>query len=422
MDASREVGLQSTTQNQDSVELGPWPKGMNNRQAAYAIPPGQVANAVNGDFDAVGKFRRRSGYTKVTSALNSHSGFTSTQGVFFVQNGTLSLWSPTGNPTPIFSGIQGRVSYVEYSSNVFWTDGVSTGRIVAGVNHRWGVEAPAFDPIIQVSTDTSSEAGKIGEVNFYATFVRSDGVESGASNMVSIQAGQGAQFTLTNLPVTADPDVTLLRIYAGRGDVYYVEAQVSVSQTTATVAMAGNGKAAQPMVSVPPPAGSQIGYFRGRLFISVGNVLWYTNAYDVEKVDPVKNYILFENDIDLFAPTAGKIRFRMAITGIYVAAGNATIMLRGESVDEFMVETILNYGAVAGTLVQVPNTNNVMWMSTRGLILANDEGELQNLQEASIAMSNTEHTAGAAYIRESNGIRQYIGVTNTSGNNLFGRG
>ena len=417
MDASQDVTLRSTSQNQNTVSLGPWPKGMNNRQAAYSIPPGQVARAVNGQFDLLGKFRRRAGYAKVQPALAAHSGFSCSHGTFVVQNGTLSSWDGAAF-TALVPGIKGPVAYLTYNDQVFWTDGFSTGRIVNGVAKRWGIVPPVFAPLVVVQAGSTSP---IGQVNLYATFIRADGVESGASQVVEVQAGQGDSIVLSGLPTSDDPDVRALVIYAGRGEVYYREATVPVGQMSVSLSLRASGIITQPRIGLPPPPGLQLAIFRGRIFIAQGRVLWYTDLYDAERYDPASNYILFQDDIDLIAAVDGKPRLRAPVTGIYVAAGQSTIFLRGETVEDFLYAVVLHYGAVRRTLVPIPNTNNFMWMTPRGAIMTTDDGELQNLQEASIAMSDTTASDGAAYIREAGGNRYFIATTQASGENVFSR-
>lgn len=418
VDASQSVNLRSTSQNQDTVSLGPWPKGMNNRQLAYSIPPEQVADAVNGQFDLMGRFRRRAGYAKITPALGAHSGFSCDYGTFIVQNGTLSRWESDNTLTALVPGIRGPVAYLAYNGQVFWTDGTQTGRIVNGVAKRWGIVPPDFAPTAIVVAGSSSP---IGQINLYATFLRADGVESGASQLIEVQAGLGDTVALSGLPVSDDPDVQSLCIYAGRGEVYYSEVVVPVGTLSASVTLRGAGIIAQPSVGLPPPPGLQLAMFRGRIFIAQGSVLWYTDLYDVEKYSPDGNYIPFPDEIDLIAAVDGKPRLRAPVTGIYVAAGNATIFLRGETVEEFLYAVVLHYGAVRHTLVPIPNTNNFMWMTPRGALMTTDDGELQNLQEASIAMSDVAGPDGAAYIREAGGNRYFIAAVSVSGANTFSR-
>ena len=55
------------TRETEPLQLGPFPKGMNNMARDYALPEGFVRDALNVDQDLTGHFRLRDGTTKVVS-------------------------------------------------------------------------------------------------------------------------------------------------------------------------------------------------------------------------------------------------------------------------------------------------------------------------------------------------------------------
>jgi len=52
-----------------TLQLGPWPNGINDRQAAHALPAGTLHDAVNVDLDNLGNPSRRAGYALDHEAL-----------------------------------------------------------------------------------------------------------------------------------------------------------------------------------------------------------------------------------------------------------------------------------------------------------------------------------------------------------------
>jgi hypothetical protein len=54
-----------------------------------------------------------------------------------------------------------------------------------------------------------------------------------------------------------------------------------------------------------------------------------------------------------------------------------------------------------------------MWYSERGAVMATQDGQIKNIQEANIAAESG--TTGAALIREENGIKQFIASVSGQG-------
>ena len=67
---------------------------------------------------------------------------------------------------------------------------------------------------------------------------------------------------------------------------------------------------------------------------------------------------------------------------------------------------ILPYGAVAGTSARMENSTDVVWFSTRGLIVGNAQGQVKNMQEETVAVGSAQ--VGATLCREQDGVRQVV--------------
>ncbi len=66
------------------------------------------------------------------------------------------------------------------------------------------------------------------------------------------------------------------------------------------------------------------------------------------------------------------------------------------------------FGAIPGTAVEEPNSNNLWWSTPRGAVRASPTGAVELQQDANVAFSKAE--AGAAVFREENGLSQVISV------------
>lgn len=286
------------------VVLGPWPVGMNNRKEGYKLPPGAASNVVNVDLDDTGNARRRAGYTKIVSGLNTRAGYSCDVGTFYVSGTNLMRLNDDNTSTALFSGVLGEVVAFEcFNGVVYFTDGLITKRIVNGVVTSWDIDAH----------------------------------------------------------LAADPEYMAV------------------------------------------PAGSIVREFYGRMYIAVGKVVWFTDPFMLGSVQKQRNFIQFPADVTIMEPVSGGIWFVADQTYFYAGGGP----------DEFIPKPQLNYGAVPGTGIKVPYTNDVMWYSVRGAVVGTQDGQIKNIQEANIAAESG--TVGTTLIREENGIKQFIASIKNQG-------
>lgn len=385
---------------ENTVVLGPWPKGVNNRQPDHSLPPDTVRNAVNVDIDNLGRMRSRAGLAKVYNKPGCHSAFTCPLGTFFVEGTALKkLAVPGYTATTLRTGITDTVSYEYFNGEVYYSDGVITGKLnSSSVAVPWGLPAPAA-PIVTVGAG-SLPAGK------YLAFVTfSDGSEEGgASEVVQVDVSTNGRVTVQT-PNGAATWANVFVSTANGGIGYYVGRTApggSVSVTT----LPGSGRPLKPDFYIPPPAGNIVRFYRGRMFIVSGSTVYYTQPHQLGRAHN-KNYFPMPATITVFEPVTN---------GIWCVA-DQTYFLRGEDPTKFTAEPQLNYGAVAHTGLKIPNTNDVLWMSVRGTCRGDQDGNVVNLQEENVAVR--PGASGAAYVRELNGLRQYVAAYQPSGASVF---
>lgn len=375
----------------EEIILGPWPLGMNNRQPDYALPNGTVRNAVNADFDQVGYARRRRGYSRVYAGASAHSGFSCPAGEFFAEAGTLKRLNADNTATVMRQGLNGgQIAYEYFDGVVYFSDGAATGKIVSGAAVPWGMDAPPAPKLMALS-------GSYGQGTYVAalTAVDAGGRESGASEVATLLVGEGAGIKFYDLPST-----TALRLYlsAPDGTTMYFVAEVPAGTTSHTL-LAGrydNGRPLDSQFISRPPAGSIIRHHKGRMYIAAGSTLWYTEPYALDRVYLSRNFFQFPQSLSVVEPTDA---------GMWVVA-DKTYFYRGDGPETFKQETKLGYGAVLGTAVRVPNTTDVMWYSSRGVIVGTENGEANNRQEVNVAAESG--TSGATLVRDKDGVQQFI--------------
>jgi len=378
------------------VKVGPFFKGMNNRVESHALPEGTARNLVNLDVDNSGFCRTRKGMSKALSCINSKFGYNCPLGMFFVEGPFLKQFNATTNTSTIlFGDITGSYCTFDYFNGVlYFSDGVVNRKIVSGNVYRWGIGPPS-SPIIEAVAGTYSA----GVYQAALCFVDSQGVESGSSSVVSISVGDSTGFTF-GLPAILDPQVVATRIYLSTpngSELYHVG---DTTDTTYTI-LAGRydeGNTLETHVISSPPPGRILRHYNGREYIadSLGTV-WYSEPYSFDQFRLGDNFLQFEDPVDIMEPVTG---------GIYFAYGDRTEFWIGNPEEGFEVKDKFSYGAILGTGRKLPNSENVAWQSTRGMVIGTPSGECKNMQEENVAVENA--ASGSVLVREKDGIRQFI--------------
>jgi len=378
--------------------LGPFPHGMNNRQPSHALPVGTARNSVNGVFDNLGKFHRRGGLTKVYSGMGLSNGYRCELGRFFVENGQLRRLLPNNTSEVICEGILGSdLTYNYFNGTLYFSDGLVNKKVTSSTCYNWGLTPPAELSVYSVS-------GTYGAGTYLAAcvWVDHDGVESGASDVISIDVPSNSGFVFTNLPNKSDPQISVLRIYlsTANGELLYRVADISPGTYSYTI-LSGRYDAgiicASLEVTQPPP-GRVIRFYNGRAYVadSVGTI-WYSDPYEYDRFRPADNYIMLTKPVDILEPVTA---------GIFIAYGDTTYFYGGTPENGFNPVLKFNYGGVFKTGAPIPNSPQVSWQSQRGMIVGSPDGSCENLQEKHVAVESA--VSGATLIQESNGLRQYI--------------
>lgn len=187
-----------------------------------------------------------------------------------------------------------------------------------------------------------------------------------------------------------------------RIDSSFVISNLGITVDTTITVTAGD-KVVSVDIHNPMPAGNIIRFYRGRLYIVSGKNVWYSEPYTYDRTKLYDNYMQWPSDISVFEPVSN---------GIWLVS-DKTYFLQGNTPSEFNTLTQLDYGAIPGTGTKVPNSNDVMWMSQRGVCLGDQDGTVTNLQEKHVAIN--PGLTGTSIVREHDGLKQFIGSYTPSG-------
>ncbi len=386
------------------VEYKGWPEGENNLLSAHELTDVQLRRSVNYDISDTGDLTRRQGRTSVyNGSIQPGTLFSNGKYVLFVESGNLfELENFLGVWTRVLVRLgvgSNRMTYLDVNGDIYWSNGVHTG--IFGANREdwdWGLHAPVEQPNLVSGANGGTLVG--GDYQVAITFVNERSEESGTplAKLVTVPDGTTGSIELRDIPTSIE--ATTLRVYVSNPDGEGLFRAADIFSGTPTYRITNVSNAIdirlQTQFGVKPPAGDVLEYHNGRIYIADGKVVWFTDPLRYGLVKPHRNFLQFPSEVTVMKAVAD---------GIYICA-DKTYWVSDIDTTNFQQREVLPYGAVRGTGIDIPKSDNVAWFSTHGIVVAGLEAQLSNIQEEKSAVS--EFTIGAMYYRESKGLRQII--------------
>lgn len=386
-------------------------KGIRNDVIAPRFALADLAVGTNIDIDETGAISRREGRTSVVAGA-TRSLWADGADCYFMQAGTMKRLNPNYTSENIRTGMDPlrAMQFQKVNEQVFYSNGIETGVIDSRVSRSWGLTVPPT-PGVAVTVG----ALPAGDYQFTMTYLRRSQQESGAglAGRITVAEGSGLVFTL---PVSADPDVVSKAVYLStqNGDVMYRALIVGNGTATATY-QNDTRELFLPLATQflgPPPAGHLIGYFRGHMYVAVGDTIFYSEPYAFEHFD-LRRYLSFDSRITLFAPVEDRDN-----PGVFVGTETSISWLAGAAPDEFKRIPCTDYGAIAGAVAYIDGATYgdhalgarmlPMWMAQKGICIGLPGGMVQNTTRSRYAF--TAQGVGCALFKPD--TTQFIAVSN----------
>lgn len=396
-----------TIDERDLVSFTGWRRGKNTVAAETTLRKDALREALNVDIDRDGKVRRRLGYVSRYAGTNIHSLWSDGAQTLFVENGALKRLNPNYWATTLRTGLdpQRLLSYVAINGEVYYSNAAQTGKVTAAsVAAPWGVKEPAGQPLVSAVANGSLT---VGRYQVAIAYVSSTGELSGASlaSTITVTEGQGLQ--LTSIPQPSEAHVTHTRVFVTdtNGDILYRQVDVPLGVTSYVITKTLKTEPLDTQFMTVPPAGHLVRHYNGRLYIAIGNVVFYTEALRYGLCKLSENFLLFPERVTVFEPV---------LDGIYVAT-DSTYFLSGDEPAKFQQFVASPYTAVEGTGLQLDSNvfklQNVdgkvaYWFGERGAMLGLSGGKVLPVMETQVAVS--QYNAGVSLFRETDGIRQMV--------------
>lgn len=350
-----------------------WQLGVNNLADDGDIPSGALRDSVNTDITASGKPRRRAGMRQVIPDAGAHSVFGSSNFLIWATQNKLNVSRDmTKNTVMVDTRLSKPISYVEVNGTVYFSNEDVNGCILPdGTLTPWGLPTP--DNSISLSAVTGNRI-----VQVTCAFVSSTGEVSGAPIGVSVACDDNPIITVNNIPQSADPRVTSVRLYATEldGRVFYECDQIPIGRTSTTVRGTPIGEPLMTQFMEPPPPGQLIDYADGVIFIASGNNVFHTDPLRYGLCNLRESFFIFSERVTLLKSVSG---------GLFVSA-DQTYYIPKAATPSAQLDTKYPYKAIEGAACNLPQSTDVMFFTDYGLVRGSNGGATQSITENRIGI------------------------------------
>ena len=381
--------------------------GINNVLPSHRLGDDALTVATNVDIGLTGELSRRAGY--VESLGTCHKNLHQAAGFLLatVDGGDLIAMDAAGGNRVMLSPSLGpsRVWYCNLpDGRATFSNGLINGITDGTTATTWGVPVPeslgALTPV----------AGELfpGDYQWQLTYVRlSDGLESGPiySNPEPVPDGG---VLLTGLPMLDGHKINVYLTGANGEHGYLAGSTFGGSFSY----LGKNDVLSLPCRTDhlrPAPAGTVTAFWRGRVLVAVGPVLYASKTNAWELFDFRRDFKQFSAPITLVQPVDG---------GVFVGTEKELAFLSGTEFDKLAYvqvldgPTVLGSGvAVRGELVQRGQGTGqgaaMLCIAGRGIVAGFSDGGIARMTEGRYA---TDVTEVAATFRMVNGAPQYLAV------------
>lgn len=390
------------------LKLKDW-RGINNVSVPECMETQELVTALDVDVGVDLEIRRRGGFSQLSEVChkNVHEG----QGYALATRlgGELVAWVKGASPDTATSlhpslGVA-RVWYCNLpDGRTAFSNGLIHGITDGQRALEWGV------PVPQLLGASTQVAGKLprGEYRYALTYTRlADGLEGGAVYSAPLTLEEGG-LLLMGLPeldghqinVYLTPPNSDHAYHAGvaRGDSWSYLGEVDALTLPCRTAFLQ-----------PAPVGTVMAFWRGRLLVAVGNVLYASLHAEWELFDLQRDFKQFGAAITLIQPVDD---------GVYVGTEQGLVFLAGTEFDSLQYVPLLPEPVVLGSGVAVRGdmvalgdgrgNGAAMLCIVGGYVLAGfNSGSVNRLTH------QRYHTAArevAATFREVGGMPQYIAI------------
>jgi hypothetical protein len=281
------------------------------------------------------------------------------------------------------------MAYVLVNGEVYYSNGVITGKVSNGADLPWGVEH-AEPPAAAALAYGGMRAGRY---QVAITYVTASGEEGGTSRAVAVDVAEGGGIQLSAIPQPTAASVTGIRVYLTppNGERFYEYGELADGVTSVTLGASTTlGQELQTWGLYPAPAGDVLELHNASILIGNGPWMFFTEPFYYGQYRKTNAY-QFRDDISVIVSLSGS---QVAV------AADIHYALSGSDPAAFSLTESYEYPAVKGTVIETPDGGRA-WMTRRGLMFSAGNGSFAPRIADSVYPE--EATEGAAIFREVEG-------------------
>lgn len=379
--------------------------GLNNRRPDFRLRTKDgvfLRAAANALITDAGTARRRAGYTQVFSGSDCHSFWhdAATDEGYYVDGATLYRTKDNGasldREVVVNDLVPGRaLTYTRAGTDVVFSDGVTNRCLSADGERVFGVPPLQRVPTVEASVGGALAAGSYSVCFAYANTHLEI---SGTTPAWLVDVPADGKLTITDLPDAWPRGVDMLLIYVSQpgGAAMFIEQRLLAPQASVTLSVVtGGGAECSTYLQASTPAGRILRWWGGRLYVANGSTLFYSDAYNPALYTPARNYVQFNAPITVVEPCDG---------GVYVVADKA-YWLAGD-ITQATAKEVLPAPAAFGSSHHLPMAQAVYWMSSKGLVVGDWQGQVSLLQDENVVVPRMN--SGATVVLEQDGQRHAV--------------
>lgn len=406
-----------------NTNIADFVKGIDMLSDETSLPKGACRDAKDIDIDVYGNFRSRAGFTKVGDFPDAHSLWGSRDQSFglFMNNRELRRLV-VQNDAPASAVVLNmltpseRASFFEYDDRVFFTNGYELGVVTRRAAWLLGVMDPPGMDLAALTFGTMAP----GNYSLAYSFVMANGEESGLSEIKPITLlQQGGVEVLVPPVATFSSGAVKVRVYCTpqNGDVLYQVAEFYPRMSGMyDITDWSQGKQADNVQLHRMPAGDIVRVFNGRLMVSSGTVLRFSQPFRFGLTSRRHDFVQFESPIYFVEPVAGGVFVGVRDGAVYFLAGSGpndfTMSVVSTNEPVRFASTLVPPRSLGAKLAEKLDSPCCIWLGTSGYSIGLPDGTVMDSQADRISLDEQ----GAAYTTTllNRGIRQVVSVVESS--------
>ncbi len=169
-----------------------------------------------------------------------------------------------------------------------------------------------------------------------------------------------------------------------------------------------------------PPNATTLAYYRSRLLLGAGNILWATVPWTYNYVDKTAGFKQFEGRITMIGSVGD---------GVYVGTDEGLHFLSGEDYPRWKKDKVMDSAVIPGSMVYIPGELgnppqvpqgadtplevSIAFMTTNGFCVASDSGKTVNITENKFWFPQA--TSAVSMYRRADGMNQVITTLESGG-------